>query len=258
MRAVVALLLLMLLHSPPAPGADIVDSVRTLLVVTADLDGAPVAVNGSPAGVTPLTIDSLPAGIHVVSVRHPSVESWFAGVVNDTVALAAGDTARVHATLRRRLHLVSDPAGVPVFADDSLVGFTPVVLGGPSLAGGEVVMLRPPGALPVRVVPADARATVTHYRFAPWEVGDEGRVVSVLREEGGLPLRVYFAGGAAILSGVAAATWKVRADAVYADYRNSRDPAARNRTRRLDSNAALALAAMQITLGLFVYFVVSE
>ena len=258
MRPPSALFLLLLLPVVAAAGSGTADSLRTVLTVTTDRDSVPVMVNGTPVGSTPVNVDTLPAGTYVVSVQQTTSESWFAGTRSDTVVLAEGSITRVNATVWRYLHLVSEPAGVPVFADDSLLGSTPLLMRRGLLDGNRSVMLRPTGVPPIQVRLADARAGIIQYRLPPESVSDDGREVSLLRDDRGLPTRVYVAAAAAIISGVAAAICKVEADEVYAGYRTSRDPAARDRTRRLDTAAAAALTAMQINLGLFVYFIVSE
>jgi hypothetical protein len=83
-------------------------------------------------------------------------------------------------------------------------------------------------------------------------------VTSIRRKDQGIPLPLFVTGGTALISGIAAASWKVRADEVYAAYRTTPDPSARERTRRLDTSAAVALAAMQVSIGLFMYFLLSE
>lgn len=252
------LLLLPMISGPDEPGVPDPDSSGTRLVVTADLDSATIRINGMPAGFTPATIDTLTPGRHAVSVRAPVSESWFAGALDDTVIIAAGETTRIRATLRRRLLLMSEPGGVPVYLGDSLAGFTPFLLSQPWIAQPQEVTLRPPASSPAGLLSADARRGVAHFLFTQERPPAYPGAVHLLHEEPGPPIRLYVAGGAALVSGIAAAAWKVRADEVYAEYRAGRDPAARDRTRRLDTASAVALAAMQISLGLFVYFVFSE
>jgi hypothetical protein len=240
-----------------ADGGTQADSLLSVLIVTADIESAFVAINGRPAGHTPVVLDALPPGRCTVYVTSPSPESWYLTGIRDTVALVAGDTARVAAHLQNHVQLLTDPAGIPVYAGDSLAGFTPLLLpGGESLALQEMT-LRPPGAPAVRLLPP-RNAGVLHMSLPLSLPVEDARVMRISDEERGIPLRLVVTGGTALLSGIAAAAWKVRADEVYAGYRLSRDPAARARTRRLDTSAAVALAAMQVSLGLFVCFLLSE
>jgi hypothetical protein len=233
------------------------DSLLSVLIVTADIESAFVAVDGRPAGRTPVVMDAMPPGRCIVEVTSPSPESWYLTGIRDTVTLAAGDTARVAARLQNHVQLLTDPAGIPVYAGDSLAGFTPLLLpGGESLVLQEMT-LRPPGASPVRLLHARGAGVLQISLQLPLPA-PESRVMSISDQERGIPLRLLVTGGTALLSGVAAAAWKVRADEVYGGYRLSRDPAAREQTRRLDTSAAVALAAMQVSLGLFVYFLLSE
>jgi hypothetical protein len=249
----IALVLLLAAQAAATPP----DSLRGVLVVTADVESAVVSVNGLPAGQTPLIIGDLPPGPYAVDISCPSSESWFLAGTRDTVQLVAGDTTRVSAHLQHHFQVMTEPAGLPVYAGDSLAGVTPLLLPSGSDQVLREMTLRPPGASPVLLLPP--RGTGLLRLTLPLSLPEPGgRVLNIAERERGIPLQLVATGGAALLSGVAAATWKVRADGVYAEYRLNRDPAARERTRRLDTSAAVALVAMQVSLGLFVYFLLSE
>lgn len=71
------------------------------VLVAADVSGAPIFVDSQPAGATPMMIDGLTAGAHVIEIRPPDLPSHA-----ETVTIIAGQRAVVSATLRP-----SAPAG---------------------------------------------------------------------------------------------------------------------------------------------------
>jgi hypothetical protein len=71
-------------------------------------------------------------------------------------------------------------------------------------------------------------------------------------------VELYITGAATILSGVAAAYFKVKADDRYQHYLRSGDDALLSQTHRLDTAAGVAIAATQVGLGLFTYFILSQ
>jgi hypothetical protein len=101
---------------------------KARLVIDADLPQAEVLVDGVRRGTTPLALDDLPLGDHVVEVRKPPARPW-----TKTVTLAAGTSmvrAELAATIPRaptdgELIVQSVPAGAEVWLDGNQVGKTP-------------------------------------------------------------------------------------------------------------------------------------
>jgi hypothetical protein len=236
-------------------GADPADSLHAVLVVTADIDSARVLIGGQQAGFTPLTVEGLAPGLCVVRVRSRNPESWFVAGVDDTLSLVPGDTARLHARLLVRSQILTDPPGMPLYAGDSLVGFTPVLLGRSGIPGAPLT-LRPPGSPSIPLAPPGAEGTLL--LRVPSDGLPDDLVFSTLKQDRGISLPLAISGGAAILSGAAAAAWKVRAERIEGTYRVGGDPAAQASVRRLDGSATAALAAMQISIAVFLYFLLSE
>lgn len=103
----------------------------TLIVRTQPV-GATVAVNGLTRGVTPCTLDRLPAGAAEVAISLSDYE-----VYRSAVKLQANEEQTIDVTLKAipcGLTVISTPAGARVFVDEVLKGQSPVTVD--SLAAG--------------------------------------------------------------------------------------------------------------------------
>ena len=243
-----------------ATAADSV-SGATAASVTIDsgADSALVFLDSVPRGLTPLTIDSLPPGSHVLRLVHADAASWLTGTIVDTLHLAAGERRTLRYSFERRILIITDPSGAVVFAGDSSLGTTPLAF-----------------SVPAEGIPGGISAAKQGYETAvlPLPPGQGGITRAVLKKlwqseppEGALmkesngdrsSLRLYVAGGITLVSGMAAAYFKIKADNRNAEFQLSGNPALRNETRRLDTAAALSLVATQIGFGFLTYFLLAD
>jgi hypothetical protein len=89
------------------------------VIVTADADSALVFIDGSAAGATPLTLDSMSSGNHHILVAHRNPSSWFSKSDSAAVVLAPGETRQLKFSVLLPLRFGPIPAN----------GALPVVLG---------------------------------------------------------------------------------------------------------------------------------
>lgn len=234
-------------------------SMAASLAITSGADSALVFVDSVRRGMTPLTIDSLPPGNHVLRLVHADAASWLTGTIVDTVRLGAGERRALRYSFERRVLIITDPSGALVFAGDSSLGTTPMVF-----------------SFPAEGVPGGLSAAKQGYERAvlPLPPGQGGITRAVLKKfwqseppEGALvkesngdrsSLRLYVAGGITLVSGMAAAYFKIKADNRNAAFQVSGNPALRDETRRLDTAAALSLVATQIGFGFLTYFLLAD
>ena len=232
---------------------------RAVLSVDTGADTALVIIDSIRRGTTPLTIDSLAPGKHIIRLVNTDLSSWLTGAINDTLQLHAGERRALRYIFDRRVMIITDPSGAVVFAGDSALGNSPLVL---SLSSGA-----PSGAFSVEK--QGYERTVV-----PLPPGRGGIMRAVLKKlwqseapEGALvnestgdrsSLRLYVAGGATLLSGIAAAYFKIRADNRNADFLAHGSPALRDETRRLDTAAAISLLATEIGFGFLTYFLLAD
>jgi hypothetical protein len=142
---IAATVLCHLLCALPAAASDPADSSLVTtpahLIISADIDSSDIFIDGNVVGVTPLTLDTLPAGTHrlVVVSRNPG--SWFAKIDSLTIVLLPGETRHLRFSVVSplRLELSALPAASPMLAGNSGENGRAVALyasGGVAIAAG--------------------------------------------------------------------------------------------------------------------------
>lgn len=244
--------------APFAAGGDIPgDSTRAVLIVEADVADARVSVNDSVMGTAPLTV-TLPGGRHTILVAHPDIANWLTSSVRDTIELSPGDFRRLRYSVAPALMLVSEPHDARVYIGDSLIGTTPLLVP----PGHQItsITLKKQGYADHSPGPGDVARGVASVRLLrAWTHMDLSN--SPLQGDGefatGGP-RLYVTGATTVLAGVAAAFFKIRADNRHADYLRTGDRRFLDQTHKLDTASAISLAAAQVSLALFTYFILSD
>lgn len=245
-----------------AAGGLAADSTNTItpgrLVIQSVPESALVVIDGKPAGSTPLTIDPASPGIHVVILQHPDRESWLTDPVSDTVHIANGEQRVLRYSLRSRRLITSSPFGAEVILGDSVVGTTPFVAG-PGL-DGQSLTLRKSGYAPVTTQLSGSQQAIIDVPLNKvWPNDGNGEsVVGDTDGKGAGSTGLYLSGAATVVSGVAAAYFKIKADDRYQQYLDTNEGRILDQTHRLDTAAGLAIAATQLGLGLFTYFIISR
>jgi len=228
------------------------------LLVASDVPGARVFLDGSEAGVTPLTIGSLGAGIHELEVRPPNEASWLMRTVRRSVQLAPGETLEWTAVVAPSLLFQTIPSGAEVLLGDSLLGVTPVVLDRGVLAGARPPVVRRNGYAPVILSPAVAGGSRDAFTL-PLDLTDPGMTPEdPFRPPPVSPLPKILAAGGAVAAGAMAAALKVQADNSYDEYLLTGDPALKADAHVYDTEAAMALVATQACLVLLAYLLFKE
>lgn len=138
------------------------------LLVRADVTGIPVFIDGQQRGATPLVVDGLAEGDHLVEIRSPG-EGY--APFSEVVRIVAAERATVDASIRVQpdlgsLRVITNVPGAIVSLDGVDIGISPAAKGG--LAPGEhVVMARATGYEPVEqtVTVVAGRERVVSVRF---------------------------------------------------------------------------------------------
>ena len=144
------------------------DAKSGSLLVTADVTGLPVFIDGQQRGATPLVVDGLTVGEHMIEIRSPG-DGYrrFAKVVTIT----ADQRVTVDASIRiapdlGSLRVITNVPGAVISLDGMDIGVSPAAKGG--LTPGEhVVMARAAGYEPVEqaVTVVAGRERVVSVRF---------------------------------------------------------------------------------------------
>lgn len=233
---------------------------RCSLTIVTDIDSAIVYLDSVCAGKTPLTVDSLRAGAHVIRVLHPAVSSWLTGDVMDTVVLSPGTSRRVRFRLPVSYGILTEPFGASVVAGDSVLGTTPLYIRTDLIRAGTPLRLEMQGFDTALVDPSRepggiAKVILTKIWGSTWEGGSLFK-----RSDDFAPgrFKAYASAGVTILAGAAAAYFKVRADDQYQSYLATNNPALLHETHRLDTASAISLAVAEVGMAVFMYFFLSE
>ena len=120
-----------------------------------------------------------------------------------------------------------------------------------SVQRGEIRVLK--YTIPVFSDTSGARSPV----FRPQNMGSDPVFLNSAVFNSGTS-RLYIAGGATVLTGIAAAYFKIKADNRYDEFVNTNNVLLQNESKSLDTTAALFLAATQIGLAFFIYYLLSE
>lgn len=138
------------------------------LLVTADVTGIPVLIDGDRRGATPLVVDGLAEGDHTVEIESPG-EGY--QPFSKIVTITAGQRTTVDATIRitpdlGSLRVITNVPGAIVSLDGEDIGVAPAAKAGLS-PGEHTVMARAAGYEPVQqtVTVVAGRERVVSLRF---------------------------------------------------------------------------------------------
>lgn len=233
---------------------------RTGLTLRSTPDSAIVLVDGTLMGRTPLQLDTLAAGTHIVRLLNPDSSSWFTDNITDTISVERGQHPVLSYTLPHRYFINTIPSGAGVYTGDSLVGETPAMIESSSLPPGTMLTVRKAGYLSASVSLRGIQGGSVLLPLAP-SGGSEAEkslfaAAEVGPEKSSLPL--FITGAAAVIFGTAAAYFKVQADRKNDEYLLSGDAALAAERNRLDSWAATCTVTMQVNVGIFIYFLLAN
>ncbi|HUI09931.1 MAG TPA: PEGA domain-containing protein [Bacteroidota bacterium] len=244
----------------PGTAQDTAPAAKCTLTIRTGADTASVFIDSVRAGRTPLTLDSLRGGAHILRLVQEDTSAWLTGSITDTVYLSPGESRTLRYAFERRVMVVTDPSGALVYIGDSAAGTTPLVLSSRSSPlPGDVNVVRNGYERTMVPLPSSGSGIAKAVMHKMWQ--SEGPDDPFMTESGSSErtgLRLYVAGGVAVAAGAAAAYFKIRADGSNASFQNTGIPTYQDQTRRLDISAAISLAVSQIAFGFFTYYLLSD
>jgi len=230
------------------------------LTIASTVDGALVFLNGTQAGITPFFADTLRPGRYVVRVKSPDPGSWFSNTATDTIILQAGERRTLFPAFPSRYLINSLPSGANVYVGDSLAGTTPLLLWGDQIAHVSALTLLLDGYEQAEVTFAGLRngSLVVPLARVPAAATLAVPSLNSLAPEGRSPLPLIVSGFSALAFGATAAYMKIQADSRNDAFRATGDPFQKHERERLDMGAGIATVGMQISVGVFLYLLLSE
>jgi hypothetical protein len=233
-------------------------SRQAILILSSSPDSAWVYLGAKLAGRTPCTLMIDTPSVQYLRLLHPDRENWLTGSVFDTLRCAPGDTVVRRYALDRWTMVTSSPPGAEVFHGDSLVGTTPLLVPPGRVPPDALIHLRKRGYDPaIAQMGGGRRGILSVPLMASHDPGAEPDQ-SLLPHSAPSSLRLYLSGGGAVIAGAAAAYFKVKADNRNSDYLATGDPVLASERDRFDRASGVFLAAAQVSIGLFMAFLLSE
>lgn len=260
MRDIMRILAVLLIACTPAAAQELhdtsavqTDSLAPLTIET-DMPGAVVFLDGDSVGVTPCTVPSSYVGRRHLRLVPREASNWLVDPILDTMDIVAGVAQTKRYAFSPKLLIISTPSEAAVFFGDSLIGTTPLVVRGIS---GPLRLQKMGYADTTLDISQAARGILTTGLKKIWTSTPEESIFKD-SEGNGSSLRLYITGATTVLAGAASAYFKVKADNIYSKYVRTGDPNDLAEVNRLDTAAGIALAATQLSLGLFTYFILTE
>ena len=186
----------------------------------------------------------LEPGIYSIKIVE-DLKIWNAEIITDTIQVENSEELILKYTFKEQTLLNTNPQDVYVFERDSLVGFTPILLE----AGFKELKLDKPDYKSIYVTPK--------------EISNE-KIPELLFT--GQPPKQQFYGstlftillGTAIALGATTAYYKLEADDKFEEYKITGNPELVDEIDNYDLISAATLIALEVNLGLIIYFFLAE
>jgi hypothetical protein len=233
------------------------DSSHALLVVTTSPESAWVMVDSLVMGRTPCFLRVAAPAHYRLRIQHPDITNWLNQSVDDTVDVVPGQTVSRMYALEAWTLVVSSPMGAEIIAGDSILGNTPLIVRPGEISPTAPLTFRLQGyegatanlgmaARGILRIPLRARPDV--------EPSFDQTMVPPQPSQ----IRLYLAGGGAVLAGAAAAYFKMKADDANNEYLLTKNPGSASDRDRFDTTSGVFLIVTQVSLGLFLAFLMSD
>ena len=183
-------------------------------------------------------------GIYSVKLIE-NMSKWDAEIISDTISVVKDQEKILRYNFKSQTVLVSSPDDVRVFANDTLIGFTPLLLE----TGYQNLKLEKPDYNSL---------TMNSEEISSHEIPK-------LKFDGE-PTKKQFYGttlfgalvGTAIALGAATAYYKLEADDLYEEYKLTGDPGLVDNIDHYDGLSAGTFIGMEICVGALIYFFLTE
>jgi len=235
------------------------DSLGTVTVLT-EPSGADLFIDSMYVGKSPLQNISIQRGSHHIKAFYPSVFSWNASVIEETLEVVAAGNFEKRLVLGNFLKVQTDPPGGNVLYNGKSLGTTPLYIRGALSIAGNLIIQK--GGYDSLTVPSD-KIKEGFLRLQLRPAGNPGGTLSPGDLRGPDLVATdhwptYVSGLAMIVSGVTSAYLKDQANKEFDRYRVSKNPASLSTTNRLDREAAISLVISQISFVVLSYLLLSE
>jgi hypothetical protein len=185
-------------------------------------------------------VTELDTGLHIIQIQK-NLWKWNSSMIRDTLKIIECKEYHFNFSFTDKILFDTEPQDVYVFEDDSLVGFTPL-------------LLKPFKDNLTLKKPEYASRTVDYNEIS---VGKKPVLEFIGKEKSQQFYETFLFKtlvGTAIALGAATAYYKLEADKKFDEYQVTGDPALLEQTDKYDSISGVTFVALQIDFGLILYF----
>ncbi len=214
------------------------------LIIDSDIEAVEVFVNNNSIGLGGHLEIKLELGTYIITVNENS-DRWDARSYTDTLLITECKEIKLNYFFRSEVLLDSEPQNVYVFYNDSLIGYTPLLIP----ANLEKLKLKKPGYLDTEIQKDEIYSSeIVKLDF----IGQE----TVASFFDGTLFKLLI--GSAVLLGASTAYVKLEADKKFDEYLITGEQVTLDKTNRLDLISGVTFVALQINFGLIIYLFLTD
>jgi hypothetical protein len=213
---------------------------KSTITIQTNVDSAALFIDNNFVGVANKFQIEEKIGIHSLLLID-NLKRWNAETIEDTIEIKDTKELFLSYNFKSQTLLNTNPQDVRVYENDSLIGFTPILLE----AGFKNLSLEKP----------DYTSLIVTYK----EI-NKGQIPK-LQFDGEAPKKKFYGStlftvllGTAIALGAATAYYKLEADDLYEEYKVTGDPGLVDNIDHYDNISAGTFIAMEICVGGLIYF----
>lgn len=217
---------------------------KAKLSIEVDVEEAKLFVNDEYIGIGNNFITELDTGTHIIYVTD-NLWKWNSKSVRDTIHITDCEEMNLNYHLDKKILFNTIPSDVYVFNDDSLIGFTPLLM--EDIQGN--YLLKKPDYQNLKVDLQDIKDGENPRLDFIGEIPGESFYESTM-------FKVLV--GAALALGATTAYFKLEADKSFDQYQVTGDPGLLDKTDRYDVISGISFVALQIDFGLILYYFLTD
>lgn len=217
---------------------------KAKLFIDVDVEEAKLFVNDTYIGIGNKFTTELDTGNHTIYLTD-NLWKWNSKSVRDTIQISDCRDINLNYTLNKKIIFNTIPQDVNVFKEDSLFGFTPLLM---EEREGEY-LLKKPDYKSMNITMQEIDAGTTPQLEFIGEIKGESFYESTM-------FKVLV--GAALALGATTAYFKLEADKSFDEYQITGDPAELEKTDKYDVISGVTFVALQIDFGLILYLFLTD
>ena len=217
---------------------------KATLYINSDLDEINIFINEDFAAETNNFQTEIELGNYIVTVTENS-KKWNAKSFSDTINVTDCKEITLNYSFKDEVLLDTEPQNVYVFRNDSLLGYTPLLV----KSNFKSLLLKKPDYSSREIT------------FDEFNANDKIKLDFIGEEnDGSFYESTIFKvlAGTAVALGAATAYFKLEADNRFDEYKVTGDPDLLKQTDRLDVISGVSFVALQINFGLIIYLFLSD